>query len=159
MKNIKLLTIVVIATLLASCATTRHNKTYSNFKPTEVRWNIDMRDMECLGEVEISITEDIYLGFIKSTRYVNGKKYQRWDKTTTNLAGATWGLTAKGMNKATYKVLEEFPDADFYKVVRQSVKTQRLFGMKEVSRTATIKAYRVKVGSRGITTCGDNCHK
>lgn len=159
MKQIRLFTAVVIATLLASCATTRHNSTYSNVDPTEVRLNIDMHDMECLGEVEISITEEIYLGFIKSTRYVNGQKYQGWNKTTTSLAGTTWDKSAKGMEKATYKVLEKFPKADFYKVVRQSVKTQRMFGMKEVSRTATIKAYRVKAGNHGITTCGGNCHK
>lgn len=159
MKTIKFLTIAMMGVLMSSCATSRHNNAFSSIEPNEVRLNIDMHDLECLGEVEVSITEDIYFGFIKSTRQVNGAKYNGWKKSTTSLAGATWGHTAKGLNKATHKVLEKFPAADFYKVVRETSSTKRMFGMKEVTRTATIKAYRLKAGNHGITTCGCHCDK
>lgn len=159
MKKFNLFAIALLGMLLSSCATSRHNSAYSNIEPNEVRLNIDMHDMECLGEVEVSITEDIYFGFIKTTRFVNGQKYNSWNKTTTSLAGATWGHSAKGLNKATSKVLEKYPNADFFKVVRQSSSTKRMFGMKEVTRTATIKAYRLKAGNHGITTCACHCDK
>lgn len=160
MNKIKLFAIAILGVLVTSCATTGNNSAHSDFMPNDVRLNIDMHDMEYLGEVEVSITEDIYFGCIRTIRTVNGEKYDSWKNTTrTSLAGATWGHTAKGMDKATYKVLEKFPNADFFKVVRETSKTERMFGMKAVERTATIKAYRLKAGNHGITTCACNHDK
>ncbi len=159
MKTFKFIAVIMLGVLMSSCATSRHKTAYTTMVPDEVRLNLDMHDMVCLGEVEVSITEDVYFGFIKSTRTVNGEKYNSWKKTSTSLAGATWGHTAKSMNKATYKVLEKFPNAEYFRVVRESSVTKRMFGMKEVTRTATIKAYTWKAGNHGITTCGGCCKK
>lgn len=157
MKSLKYFAIVLMGVLASSCMTSRHNSAFSSMNPDEVRLNIDMHDMDCLGEVEISLTQDVYFGCIVSTRTVNGEKYDSWKKTTTSLAGATWGHKAYGMELAAGKVLEKYPNADFYKVVRETRKVQRMFCMKEVTRTATVKAYRLKAGNHGITSCG-GCH-
>lgn len=145
MKKYIALSVAVIATILfAGCATSRHQSMHSTFRPDDVRLNIAVQDMECIGETEISISEDIYFGIFKSTREVNGQKYDSWNKKTASLYGATWGHKARGFRKATPKVVEMFPDADFYQVVRESSKVERMFGMNAITRTALVKAYKLK---------------
>ena len=143
-KYIALSVAVIAAMVFTGCATSNHQSMHSSFQPDQVRLNIGVQDMECIGETEISISEDIYFGLFKSTREVNGQKYDSWNKKTTSLYGATWGHKAIGLNKATSKVVEMFPDADLYQVVRESSKVERMFGMRAVTRTALVKAYKLK---------------
>lgn len=140
MKKIIKYSFAIVASLfMASCVTTKTTQQFPPFDPT-LQINVGVDDMEYLGETEISVEQYVYLGFIRQTVKVNGESFDSWKATTASLNG----LKDINLRKATGKVLEAYPDADFYRVVSRTSEENPMFLSKHVTYKGVVKAYRLK---------------
>ena len=71
-----------------------------------------MQDLECLGTMNVEIEYKKY-GLITKIYTVNGEKYDPRHYQTTSLARKNWFDGLFMMDKALYKVSEQYPDADY----------------------------------------------
>lgn len=121
---------------LSSCSVVRQ----STYSPRAVEHNLCMADFEYLGETEISVEYRKYLGVFRSIDVINGEKYDGKKTVYTKLPGCT----SLVLNRAAYKVWEEYPDADYLVVSRSQRSTERLLLGGEVKTSAKVKAYKLK---------------
>jgi len=133
---------VVLTALLASCSVTR-NQTYS---PSASQLNIQMTDLEYLGETEISVEYRTYMGLFRVIDRINDVPYDGVEIDHTTLQnGSPTGIGLCGrLNRAAGKVFEQFPGADYFIVVSQSKHKTRLFLGAEVTEKAKVRAYAFK---------------
>lgn len=137
MKYLKFLYLSVVTLLLASCGTVKSDHTYS---PEVNRFY--MSDLVYLGETEIEVSYSSYFGLFKKLHTVNGKEYDSSQKKYAYLGSESF--KAYGLNKATYKVLEQFPEGRYFKVVRRTKTKERLFLGAETQVKALIRVYTYK---------------
>lgn len=138
MKLIKTILCVAAAFTLASCSVVSKQ----SYAPNLTLLNLQMSDLECLGETEISVVYDTYLGIFTRIDRINGVKYDGKVVEVANLH--TNRPLSRELVRATPKVMEQFPEASYFIVTRQSVEKQQLFlGSEKVVR-ATVRAYRIK---------------
>lgn len=121
---------------LSSCSVVRQ----STYSPRAVEHNLCMADFEYLGETEISVEYRTYLGVFRSIDVINGEKYDGKKTVYTKLPGCTSSV----LNRAAYKVWEEYPDADYLVVSRSQRSIERLLLGGEVKTSAKVKAYKLK---------------
>lgn len=133
-----ILIIVLLAGVLTGCGTLNRTKSFS---PNFVQLQINMDDLNYLGETEVSVTYNTYLGIITSIDKVNGEVYNPAEKKIVNLEGLTLD---NQLRKSTYKVVEQFPQATYYQLVYKNKNINRLFLGREVVATARIRAYNFK---------------
>lgn len=143
MKN-KILYISLILAIftLSGCGTLTKSKM---FTPGVVQLNLDMDDLEYLGESKIEVTYRKYLGFIKVVDTVNQQAYDRTNEKEVALYSqiSSAALSAE-VNKAAYKLVEDFPDAVYFQPVTQTKVQERLF-LGSLNRVeAVVKAYKFK---------------
>lgn len=143
MRAFKLAVIAILA-LAASGCTVVHNRAYA--PAYRVSLEVHPSDVEFLGETEISVEYQSYIGFIRMIDKVNGEPYNRDVLNLSSFGGNGFNqvvLTNHFLRRAAYKVFEEFPDATYYVVAREIVERRRMFLSADVKATATIRAYRV----------------
>ena len=134
---------VVAVICLTACSITR-DRTFSP-NPTRLKL-ITMDDIECLGETEISISYRTYIGFISVIDSINGVPYDGVEKKYVRLGLETsqdMRLYSR-LKRASFKLLEDFPDAEYFVVTRQTKSKTNLFLGGDVTATAKVKAYRLK---------------
>lgn len=136
MKYIKHLYLLAGILLLAGCGTVKNDYTYG---PEVNRFY--MSDLVFLGETEIEVSYSSYLGLFKKIHTVNGQEYDSSQKKHVYLGE---GLKTYGLNKATYKVLEQFPEGRYFKVVRRTTTKERLFLGAEMQVKALVRVYTYK---------------
>ena len=144
MKGFKYIAVAFVLMSAVSCGVI----TRSSYKPTTSQLNIMMSDLEYLGETEISITYDTYLGIFSRIRKINGADFDPAVIQHASLPASQGAVIlaslGRKLNRASYLVFEKFPEADYFIVTRQvSRKTVLILG-KEVESKATVKAYRFK---------------
>ncbi len=138
MKNIvKFLLAAVLVFAMQSCGYKTH---YSTLKPYESHHYSQMTDLEPCGETTIDIEYSSYLGLFHNIRTLNGEKYTGQNPTSVSMPHGIGGLLGKG----TYKVLEQYPDAVYFQVIKKEKVRDRLFLGSYVKEKATIRAYRFK---------------
>ena len=127
---------------LSACSITRN----SMYAPDSTRLEITMDDLEYLGETEISVSYRTYLGFISVIDYLNGEPYDGVERKSDR-----FGMQKKvdlklygRLQRASYKLVDDFPDAEYYVVTRQTKSKTNLFLGGDVTVTAKVKAYRLK---------------
>ena len=143
MRFFKYILIAMTLTLgLASCSVSR----YKSYAPSTTQLNIQMDDLQYLGETSISVEYRNYLGFISKIDKVNGE-LSTGDEVQTfpifNNSGFADALLPN-LTKASYKILEEYPDADYFIVTYQKEEKHQLFLGSNVTSTAKVKAYSLK---------------
>ena len=135
--------IMLVAVGASSCSVTR-NRT---FTPSySVRLDVQPSDVEFLGETEISVEYQTYLGFIRIIDRINGKPYDGKTRNFSKLGGTQFDKTAlytRSLDRAAYKVIEKFPNASYYMVAHQTVERNRMFLSSDVKVKATVRAYRL----------------
>ncbi|MBR6055101.1 MAG: hypothetical protein IKP46_07160 [Bacteroidales bacterium] len=99
--------------------------------------NIDLNQLEYLGEKEITITFDKYLGIFKKIRTINGADFDRSVREYSYIPHLNAHLY-----RAAPAVYEAFPQADYFIVSRQTSTRHLLFLGSEVEVKATVKAYK-----------------
>jgi hypothetical protein len=137
--SIIVLSLFLPAFLLNSCGTVTKTSTRNSFSPDKVELQLHMSDLQYLGETEVSVSYRTYLGLFTSIDRVNGEEY-----TSTNVKITKFNqsiLRDRKLDKAAYKVIEEYPTADYFQVVYKKKEIDRLFLGTEVTYTARIQAY------------------
>lgn len=143
----RIILILVVATALSSCSNyyTYSQRRSTSLTPDNVRLNINLSDFEYMGKTEISVRYRRYLGFINRIDSVNNRPYNYRDVRIVELTGPRDIRLTEDMQKAAYKVLDEFPDATYYIVSSNYQKVHRLFLGKWAMHTMEIQAYKYKV--------------
>ena len=134
---------VFAAVTVTGCSVT-HNRTFA--PGYSVRLDVHPSDIEFLGETEISIEYQTYLGFIRIIDKINGETYDGKTRSYSHLGGSQFdksALCVHSLDRAAYKVIEEFPDATYYMVAHQTVERNRMFMSSDVKVKATVRAYKV----------------
>ena len=143
MKLLRYLICAIALTLgLASCSVTR----YKAFAPSSTQLNLQMDNLEYLGETTISVEYSVYMGAFVSINKVNGEDYNKDEIKffpIYNNAGVVDNLLPN-LHRASFKLAEEYPSADYFIVVNQTEEKHRLFLGSQVKTTARIKAYSLK---------------
>jgi len=116
----------------------------TSFAPDCVRVEANISDYTQLGETTVSIEYREYLGFINKIDKVNGEYYNFRDVKIVELEGETNIKLNGDIKMALYKVVEEYPNADYYVPVMKKSEVERMFLGKFVKESVTIKAYKLK---------------
>ncbi|MBQ8223686.1 MAG: hypothetical protein IJZ87_10175 [Bacteroidales bacterium] len=116
----------------------------ASFAPDYVRVEANINDYTQLGETTVSIEYREYLGFINKIDKVNGEYYNFRDVKIVELEGETNIKLNGDIKMALYKVVEEYPNADYYVPVMKQSEVERMFLGKFVKESVTIKAYKLK---------------
>lgn len=116
----------------------------ASFVPKDVRLNMDMNDFELLGATSMSISFRNYFGIFHMIDEVNGQTYDRRNIKKVDWYGHKDFPVAGRINKATYKVVEEYPNADYYVPMYSNRQVMRMFLGKRVKQELIIKAYKLK---------------
>lgn len=140
MKAIKLFAICLIAFIATSCGTTSKVSPYSF---DQVRLEMNMNDLEYLGEAEVSVDYTTYLGLFSSIQKVNGETYDPTHKTQLRLPGDNLFHSSK-LSMAAYKLVELYPEAVYFQVVFEKKDTEKLFLGSIKKEYAKVRAYNLK---------------
>ncbi len=141
MRHIKILVLAAMAVIAASCSITSK----SSFAPDYTQLSIGMEDLEFLGDAEVSVEYDRYLGIFRKLNKINGVEYdgKQVDKVT--------GFVFQGnvipdamLGRALPKVYETYPDAEYIVFVNQSKHKEILFLGAEVEVKARVKVYKFR---------------
>lgn len=116
----------------------------TSFVPDYVRVEANINDYEQLGETTITVESRQYLGFINKIDKINDEDYNFRDVKIVELEGKTNIRLTGDIKKALYKVVEEYPNADYYVPVMKKTEVDRMFLGKYVKKSVTIKAYVLK---------------
>lgn len=136
MKLHRLLIICVSVVLgLSSCSVVER----SSYSPDSVQLNLEMDDLEFLGQTEISVEYRQYIG-IRVIDKVNGEIYDNSVIRRTQVIGCKDAT----LQRATYKIFEEFPEADYIVMSSQKRDITRLFLGSEITTTAKVKVYKIR---------------
>lgn len=137
MNKIKSIMIIVLFALVATgCGTTTRMKTVT--APASLQISLD--DLNYLGETEISVHYSTYFYILSSVHEVNGEVYSRGNERIVSVNG----MNDHFLNKAGYKLLEEFPQADYFQVVYKEDFKNKLFLGNEIVSKARVRAYSYK---------------
>lgn len=143
MKNLKYLIIAGVAALLfTSCGTTTKTRSFS---PQITQLIYQNKDMQFLGETEVSVTYSTWLGLFYQIHTVNGVEYDSSNKKITQLNnGVALPFVGSKLNKAFDKVIEKFPEARYFQIVRTTSEKEKLFLGREYTQKALIRAYKIR---------------
>lgn len=147
MRKLNIMLILVgIALLFGSCrGTFEYNKKRTmDFAPDQVRLNIDMSNFELLGETTLTVDSRTYMGIFKHIDSINGVEYNFRDVKYTKLQGQQTMKLDGCVKKALYKVLEKYPNADYYVPVSSKKHKLRLFLGRQQKDVIVVKAYKFK---------------
>lgn len=145
-RYIYLFSVLCISLLFTSCGSLYD---YTNVRstaltPDVVRMDINIDKLEPLGEMEVSVDYRTYLGFIRSLDSINHIAYDRREINKVHLKGPKDFAVPRYLNRATYKITEAFPNADYYVPMYTSRKLIRMFLGRQTRQSMMIKAYKLK---------------
>jgi hypothetical protein len=86
-----------------------------------------MDDLNYLGESEISVEYDTYLGIITKLQKVNGEPYDPFHTRRLSIPSQSWTLKGRVLDLAACKLLEDYPDATYFQVIFKTTEKERLF--------------------------------
>lgn len=128
---------------LSSCVSHHAvNKTY--FRPDEVRLELNMQDMEYVGQVTVETEYKRYLGLLIKMLTINGEPYNSRQYTISDLALNPYVHCSKYIQKALYKVTDTYPEADYAIPTFYKKEVEHMFGGKIIKESMIIKVYRLK---------------
>lgn len=129
----------------SSCSGYRHMSGVRTFSDATYRVNTNISDYTLLGETEVSVEVRSYLGFIEVIDKVNGEVYNKTDQKIVSLEGMNQAVRMdSNIERALYKVLETYPNADYYVPVSTKLEIEKLFLGKHTIETVRVKAYKLK---------------
>ena len=143
MKWTKLFGGLLCVLCMASCGTVQRNTPFE-ISNTRLRLDMTMEDLNYLGESEISVEYDTYLGVFSKLQKVNGEPYNPFHTRRLDIPTQSPSLKGKGLDLAASKLLEDYPDATYFQVIFKSTETERLFLGSVKKTTAKVRAYSLK---------------
>lgn len=116
----------------------------TDLSPDIVRLDLSLSDFEFLGEVKVNVEYHTYLKGIIAYETINGEVYNRRLSRYVNFAGKSPVSLSLPLRKATYKVIETYPDADYYVPVFTDRISENLFLGSRIKEEAVFKVYKLK---------------
>ncbi len=101
-------------------------------------------DFELMGEVEISYESRRYLGFLNYVDKINGQDVPVREIERVNINGLTDIPVDRFMRRAAVKVIEQFPDADYYIPHYSKITIHQMFLGRRINEKMVIRAYKLK---------------
>ncbi|MBQ7041405.1 MAG: hypothetical protein IJN66_01680 [Muribaculaceae bacterium] len=142
MKIFKLFAICAIALIATSCGSVNKSKSYSF---DSVRLEVNMNDLVCLGEADISVEYSTYLwGAFSNIEKVNGELYNSAHQKKLYIPNGNALFRDDKLDLAAYKLVEQFPGATYYQVVLETSAEDKMFLGKVCKKSAKVKAYKFK---------------
>jgi len=145
MKKVTLFLLPMFLIAFASCGSlhTIEKAPAASMTP-EVRLNIGINDIEYLGETTISVSTRTYFGTIKHIDKVNGKTFDPRNTTSVSMIGNLDIKLKDDLKLAAGKVVNEFPEADYFVPAFYKDEVVKLFMGRLSTQTMVIKAYKYK---------------
>ncbi len=136
--------IACMVLLMSSCSSQQrvYRASELSLTPNTVRLNLDLSNLEVVGESTIEVEYRTYLGFIRSIDKVNGAEYNRREKSSVMLNGKSNISVGGAISLAKYKIIKDLPDADFYMPIHSETNKEVLFLGSYTKRVATYRAYK-----------------
>jgi len=143
----KIILYIITLVIIASCSNykTITVKNTTSLNPDIVKLEIKPEDLIYLGKTEITAKSRIYLGFLTKLDSINGEPYNYQDKKEVHLSGFTEIRLKGNMQKASYKAINQFPDASFYIPGNYIKKQHQMFLGKWITQKMEIHAYKYKI--------------
>ncbi|MBO7624566.1 MAG: hypothetical protein J6S82_04575 [Bacteroidales bacterium] len=145
MKKLFIALSAVVLVCATSCSGLRTFQKVQGVRTTPdiVRLEMNFDNMAPLGETTISIETRTYLAIFTVLDKVNGVEYDRRNQRTARVNGDGLNLRLAGnLRKALVKVVDEYPNADYYVVTSTKVETHQMFLGKAQTKTMVVKAYK-----------------
>jgi len=142
----KIFSIIIFALVLESCAVKNHHNVGTPLNNKRVLIELEIDDIQLLGETEISYKYSRYLGLIIRTISINGKQPDNSNKHYVNLpvSQSFWSFFDLKMKRALYKAYVEFPEADYFEIKNTNTQSHQMFLGAKIKKTVTLKAYKYK---------------
>lgn len=141
MKSIKsLILTVAIALVACSCSTVKT----AYYTPGQTQLNISMDNLNYLGDVELSVQYDTYLGIFKKINEINGVPYDGKVVRSATVPYSGFSFKYQILNRAAPLITETYPDADYMIICNQTVESNILFLGGERLVKAKVKVYSFK---------------
>ncbi|MCR5014397.1 MAG: hypothetical protein K6A28_06460 [Bacteroidales bacterium] len=145
MKRILLIATALMVAMLTSCGGLKHyEKVPAASMVPEARLHVGLDDLVLMGESTITVTSRNYFGFIQRVDKVNGVTFNPRNNTSVQLYGNTQMNIPGNLRYAAYKVLEEYPNADFYAPALYKEDVNEMFLGKITTQTMVVRAYKYK---------------
>lgn len=135
---IGLMALIVVS--FSSCSGNKYVTDANSFSKTGFR----LEDYEVLGQTTVTVESRTYLGVIHIIDKVNDEPYNPRDKQIVRIYGSDMTYLNGDLNKAIYKVLEEYPDAEFLMPTIAKKEISKLFLGRYTKQTMVVKAYKLR---------------
>lgn len=142
MKSRIVISILLGILVCTSCSTVSQ----SGYRPDVSQLNISLNDLDYLGETEISVDFETYLGIFSTIKSINGADYDpaRTTRGEMLMSSRSHGRLLPMLNRAAYAIFEQYPQAEYFIVTRQYSEQNILFLGRETRNTAKVSVYRFK---------------
>ncbi len=142
--NLFLMTALMM--ILSSCASIQRttNVKGTTLMPDITRLDIQLEDIEYLGDVEISYQSRQYLWIFRHVDSINNEKASNRLVQKVSLQGFTSLNMNKNLERAAVKAVQDYPSADFFVPVNRIKEVDRMFMGRIYRETMRLKAYRFK---------------
>ncbi|MGN1239799.1 MAG: hypothetical protein ACI4TV_02870 [Paludibacteraceae bacterium] len=143
MKKCLYITLLALLTIGATSCVSQKNQSNYIIKPDQIRLEVNMSDLQLLGTTTVEMEYKQY-GIITKIYTINGQPYNPRNYSTTSLSAKHGSYVGK-MEKALYKVHDEFPGADYVMPTFHTKEVQYMQGGgKIIKETIVVKAYKIK---------------
>ncbi len=144
---IKYLLSIVIIGIMSSCSVGQYSSKgvkSVDFAPDIVKLDLTMNDFEYQGEVKVDVEYRSYFNSIIVYELINGEAYNRRLVRNVRFAGQKGMRLSFPIQMATYKLIEKFPNADYYTPVYSEKQVEKMFMGSRTKESATFKVYKQK---------------
>lgn len=149
MSKYKLLFIfIALIVFMSSCQvgifTTKKAMRTTTFMPDKVELRLTLDDFVLVGETEVTINYNRYLGFITKLHEINGEAVIRNKVNKIQTFGRSWLPLGPYLDRALYDVQVKYSEAEIFIPVYIVTEKQQLFLGAKVKKTLKVKAYKIK---------------
>ncbi|MBQ9213075.1 MAG: hypothetical protein IJ150_03955 [Bacteroidales bacterium] len=132
-----ILAAITVCVAIQSCNTV---KDIGAFSTGSSRIEYTMSDFEYLGQSEVSVDYNRYLGIFQRIETVNGSRYVPGNDVKLHINNMKNG----NLKLAVAKVSDDFPQADYFIITRETETSVNLFLGSSKNVKAVVRAYKLK---------------
>lgn len=112
--------------------------------PGLVKLDLTMADFEYIGSVKVDVSYRTYLSGIMVYDTINHLPYDRRVTRTVHFTGDKGMYLSLPIQKATYKVVDTYPQADYYVPIYRDKQTEKMFLGSRTTESVIFKVYKQK---------------